>query len=129
MILDVAASEYTRQYNSIMAANTTLNVISIAFAILELVAMWKLFEKAGKPGWAAIIPIYNIIVMLEIAGMEWWYIFLFLIPVVNFIVAILIVLRFVKAYGKGTGFGILAIFFSPIMYAIMAFGNSQYQGN
>lgn len=102
--------------------------VSFALAILTIVAMWKLFKKAGKPGWAAIIPIYNIIVMLEIAGMPGWYVLLLLIPIVNVVISILIILRFVKAYGKGTGFGILTIFFAPIMYAIMAFGDAKYQG-
>ena len=102
--------------------------VSFALAILTIVAMWKLFKKAGKPGWAAIIPIYNIIVMLEIAGMPGWYVLLLLIPIVNVVIAILIILRFVKAYGKGTGFGILTIFFAPIMYAIMAFGDTKYVG-
>lgn len=102
--------------------------VSFALAILTIVAMWKLFKKAGKPGWAAIIPIYNIIVMLEIAGMPGWYVLLLLIPIVNVVISILIILRFVKAYGKGTGFGILTIFFAPIMYAIMAFGDTKYVG-
>ena len=103
-------------------------IIYLAILVLELVAMWKLYVKAGKPGWAAIIPIYNVLVMLEIAKKPWWYLLLMLIPIVNIVIAIMTTVAFVKAYGKGTGFAVLTLFFSPIMYPILAFGDSQYQG-
>ena len=103
-------------------------IIYLAVLVLELVAMWKLFVKAGKPGWAAIIPIYNVIVMLEIAKKEWWYVLLLFVPIVNFVVSIIITIAFVKAYGKDTGFAVLTIFFAPIMYPLLAFGDSKYVG-
>lgn len=103
-------------------------IIYLAVLVLELVAMWKLFEKAGKPGWAAIIPIYNVIVMLEIAKKEWWYVLLLFVPIVNLVVSIIITIAFVKAYGKDTGFAVLTIFFAPIMYPLLAFGDSKYVG-
>ena len=103
-------------------------IVYLAIIVLELVAMWKLFVKAGKPGWASIIPIYNVIVMLEIAKKPWWYLLLMLVPIVNFVIAIMVTIDFVKAYGKDTGFAVLTIFFAPIMYPILAFGDSQYQG-
>ena len=61
-------------------------VIAFAVAVLQIVAMWKLFNKAGKPGWASIVPVYNIIVLFEIIGYKWYYIFLFLlgwVPIVG----------------------------------------------
>lgn len=103
-------------------------VIYIALLVLELVSMWKLFVKAGRPGWASIVPIYNVIVMLDIAKKPWWYLLLMLIPFVNFVIAIMVTVAFVKAYGKDTGFAVLTIFFAPIMYPILAFGDSKYQG-
>lgn len=105
-----------------------VTIIYLAIMVLELVAMWKLYVKAGKPGWAAIIPIYNVIVMLQIAKKPWWYLLLMLVPIVNFVIGIITTIAFVKAYGKDTAFAVLTIFFAPIMYPILAFGNSEYQG-
>ena len=105
----------------------TVTVIYLAILVLELAAMWKLFVKAGKPGWASIIPIYNVIVMLDIAKKPWWYLLLMLIPIVNFVISIMVTIAFVKAYGKDTGFAVLTIFFAPIMLPILAFGDAQYQ--
>lgn len=121
--------EYSYSYNANMGSvSPVVWVIYIAILVLELVAMWKLYTKAGKPGWASIIPIYNVIVMLEIAKKPWWYLLLMLVPFVNFVIAIITTIAFVKSYGKDTGFAVLTIFFAPIMYPILAFGNSQYQG-
>lgn len=119
----------TYSYNAEPAQmSPVVTIIYLAIMILELVAMWKLYVKAGKPGWAAIIPIYNVIVMLEIAKKPWWYLLLMLIPIVNFVIAIIVTLNFVKAYGKDTAWGVLAIFFAPIIYPILAFGDSKYVG-
>ena len=70
-----------------------------------IVVMWKIFVKAGKPGWGCIVPIYSTILQLEIAGRPIWWIFLMLIPFVNIVVSIIVILDFAKAFGKGTGFG------------------------
>ena len=64
-----------------------------------------MFEKAGEAGWKSIIPIYNIIVLLKIVGREWWWVILFLIPIVGFIIWIIVALDLAKAFGRGTGFG------------------------
>lgn len=113
---------------SMQTMSPTASIISLIIAVVEIIAMWKLYVKAGKPGWAAIIPIYNVLVMIEIAKKPWWYLLLMLIPIVNFVIAIMITLDFVKAYGKDTVWGILAIFFAPIIYPILAFGDSKYVG-
>ena len=102
--------------------------LSLIISIIAIVSMWKLFTKAGKPGWAAIIPIYNILVMIEIAKKPWWYLLLLLVPIANIVISIIITLDFVKAYGKDTGFAVLTIFFAPIMYPLLAFGDSKYVG-
>lgn len=103
--------------------------VSMLVAVLMLVSMWKLYAKAGKPGWAAIVPVYNVIVMLEIVGRPLWWIFLFFIPLANFVAAIILMLDFAKAYGKSTGYGVLMLFFPVIMYPVLAFGkNTQYVG-
>jgi uncharacterized membrane protein YoaK (UPF0700 family) len=87
--------------------------------------LWKVFEKAGKPGWAAIVPIYNLIVLLEIAGKPAWWVILLLIPFVNIVVAIIMVLAIAKNFGKGAGFAIGLLLLGPIFYAILAWGDAR----
>ena len=104
-------------------------VIYLAIFVIMAVSMWKLFTKAGKPGWAAIVPFYNIIVELEIIGRPLWWIALLLIPFANFVVAIWVMYEFVRSYGKDTGYAVLTILFPIIMFPIMAFGKStRYVG-
>jgi hypothetical protein len=102
--------------------------LSFAVMILFIVSLWVVFTKAGKPGWASIVPVYNIIVMLEIAGKPVWWILLFLIPVVDFVFLIWALNVFVKSYGKGVGFTIGMLFLSPIFLPILAFGDAKYVG-
>lgn len=87
-----------------------------------------MFTKAGKPGWASIIPIYNLIVLVEIVGRPFWWIVLMLIPCVNVIVAILMSLDMAKSFGKGPGFGIGLALLPMIFYPILGFGDAVYQG-
>lgn len=100
--------------------------------VLLIIAMWKIFTKAGKPGWASIIPIYNIVVMFQIIGLNPWLLLLYLIPVVNFVVAIVFSImqasRLSKAFGKGTGFAFGLFFLNPIFLLILGFGDSKYIG-
>lgn len=95
-------------------------------AIIILVAMWKIYTKAGKPGWAAIIPIYNTIVMLQIVKRPIWWILLLLIPFVNIVVLIVLYYDLAKAFGKGIGFTLLILLLPFIAYPILGFGQSEY---
>jgi len=92
------------------------------------VAMWKVFTKAGEPGWASIIPIYNLYIWCKIVGRPWWWILLMLIPFVNFIVAIILCIDLAKSFGKGVGFGIGLALLGIIFFPILGFGSAQYQG-
>ena len=103
-------------------------VIYLALVVLVIAGFWKTFEKAGKPGWGAIVPIYNLVLLLEIAGKPIWWILLFLIPFVNFIVVILVSIEVAKNFGKGTGFGLGLAFLGFIFYPILGFGDAKYQG-
>jgi len=103
-------------------------VIAMIVAVVLLVAWWKIFTKAGKPGWAAIIPIYNVIVMLQVVGRPVWWIILFLVPFVNIIIEIIVFLDLAKSFGKSTGFGIGLILLNPIFTLILAFGDAEYKG-
>src|SRR6476620_10565425 len=104
-----------------------MTIFWLAVVVLMVASMWKLFQKAGEPGWAAIVPIYNFIVLLKIAGKPAWWIVLMFIPFVNLIVAIIAALAVARNFGKGTGFGLGLAFLAPIFYPILAFGDSRYQ--
>ncbi|MBV8547119.1 MAG: signal peptidase I [Acidobacteria bacterium] len=99
----------------------------IVIVLLVVIGMWKVFVKAGKPGWAAIIPIYNMIVLLEIAGKPLWWIILLLIPFVNFIVAIILLIAVARNFGKGIGFALGLLLLPFIFYPILGFGDARYQ--
>lgn len=103
-------------------------VIALAFWVLMIVAMWKIFTKAGQPGWASIIPFYNVYILLKIAGKPGWWLILFLIPFVNFIMFIIVSLSIAKAFGKGAGFGVGLFLLSFVFYPILAFSDATYQG-
>lgn len=100
----------------------------LALGIVVLVAWWKIFTKAGKPGWAAIIPVYNIIVLLEITGRPIWWIALYLIPLVNLGIAIVVNIDLAKSFGKSAGFGVGLVLLSFIFYPILGFGDARYLG-
>ena len=103
-------------------------ILYLAVLILVLAGLWKVFEKAGKPGWAALIPIYNIYVLCLIAGRPGWWLLLFLIPFVNIVVSILVSLDVAKKFGKGLGFGLGLAFLGFIFWPILGFGDARYQG-
>ena len=105
-----------------------LALIWLVLVIGAIAGMWKTFDKAGKPGWAAIVPIYNIIVMLEIAGKPIWWIILFLIPLVNLVVAILTMIAFAARFGKSAGFGVGLALLGFVFFPILGFGDAQYTG-
>lgn len=113
-------------------------VIAIAVAVVSIIAMWKIFTKAGKPGWAAIIPVYNLVVLYQIVGMNpLWLLVLIgmIIPFVNFIAAIvffvltiLVDIKLAKAFGKSGAFAVGLVFLPFIFQCILAFDKSEYQG-
>ncbi len=103
-------------------------VIELALIVVVVAGMWQTFVKAGQPGWAVLIPIYNIVVLMQIAGKPVWWILLMLIPLVNFVVSIIVMVAVAENFGKGTGFGIGLAFLPFIFYPILGFGDAQYRG-
>lgn len=103
-------------------------LIYIVLIVFYVWCAWKIFVKAGKPGWAAIIPIYNILVELEIVGKPWYWLLLMLIPIVNIVLGIIITFRMAKVFGHGVGFGFGLLFLSFIFIPILAFDSSKYLG-
>ncbi len=115
-------------YSYSYQASPFMTVVYLAVAVLGIVAMWKIFEKAGEPGWAAIIPFYNLYVLFKITwGNGWKFLFL-LIPIANFVFLIITMVKLAKAFGKSGGFAVGLIFLSVIFYCILAFGDAQYIG-
>lgn len=109
-------------------ANLIVGVIYLVIVILMIAGLWKTFEKAGEPGWGAIIPFYNVYLMCKIAGRPGWWIILFLIPCVGVIIAIIVAIDIAKNFGKGAGFGLGLAFLSFIFYPILGFGDARYLG-
>jgi len=104
-------------------------IFYVAIIVLMIASMWKIYAKAGQPGWAAIVPIYNIIVLLQIVKKPLWWIILCLIPLVNIIILIIIYNELSKAFGKGPGFTVGLILLGIIFFPILAFGDAKYMGN
>ena len=95
-------------------------LIVMAVSILMIIAMWRIFTKAGKPGWASLVPIYNMVVMMQIVGRPEWQVVLMFLPFAHIYISIVLPLDLAKSFGKTTGFGVLMIFFPAIMYPILA---------
>jgi hypothetical protein len=102
-------------------------IVYLALLVFGLITMWKLFTKAGQPGWASIVPIYNVIVMLQIAGKPGWWILLLLIPIVQIVIGIMVTISLAKNFGKEVGFAIGMILLPIIFYPILAFGSAKYE--
>jgi hypothetical protein len=103
-------------------------LVYLVIGIVVLVAYWKIFTKAGKPGWGCLIPIYNMILGLEICGRPIWWIILLFIPLVNFVVAIILIFDLARVFGKGVGFGFGLLLLGFIFIPILGFGDARYVG-
>ncbi len=109
------------------ALQSVSGFFGLVWYVLLVVAFWKVFSKAGYPGWLAIIPIVNVFVLVKIAGFSAWLGLLYIIPIVNIIFYIIVVLRVGKGFGKGAVFSIFLLWiFSAIGFLILGFGSSTY---
>ena len=103
-------------------------IFSLIFSILAIVGLWKMFVKAGEPGWKSIIPLYNAYIMFKLVWGKGWMFLLLLIPIVDIVIYIMFSWKLAKAYGKGAGMGILCILLPSIAYIVLGFGNAEYIG-
>tara|TARA_B100001175_G_C18956281_1_gene378368 strand:- start:91 stop:438 length:348 start_codon:yes stop_codon:yes gene_type:complete len=111
-----------------MEALAFILLIYIGIIILIIISQWKIFTKANKPGWASLIPIYNGLVLLQIIGKPWWWLLLFLIPIVNLVFAIWMTNLLSKSFGKDEGFTIGLILLPIIFLPILGLGSAEYSG-
>lgn len=118
--------DYMESVNELVNGQT--GTFGLIFYIVSVIALWKVFNKAGEPGWTAFIPILNVYKICKIADGNGFKFILFFIPVVNVVYAILVNIRMAKAFGKSTAFGIGLIFLNIIFVYILAFGDAQYIG-
>jgi hypothetical protein len=118
-----------RAFGDFMFYMKVMGAVSFVIGIFFIICMWSLFAKANRPGWASIVPIYNTIVLLDIAGKPWWWLFLLIIPFVNIVILILVMVGLANNFGKGTGFALGLLFLGFIFFPILAFGSSQYIGD
>ena len=107
---------------------STMLVLIGAVYLFFLVATWKLYSKASRPGWASLIPIYSTVVFCQVCGRSGWLTLALMIPGVNVIVSIMLTVDLARVFGRGAGMVLGLIFLSPIFFPILAFGSSRYVG-
>ncbi len=129
------ASENKAAIGALAALGAVFFLAMLAVALVTLVGMWKVFTKAGQPGWAVLIPIYNIIVLLRIAGLQWYWVFapfVAIIPILGWIAyivwAVWVHHRISTRFGQGVGFTVGLTLLSPIFWLILGFGSAKYVG-
>lgn len=137
-------AQYTTDYNYSYSTGTTSGstmsagatavfvVFYLAIIVFMLITLWKIYVKAGRPGWAAIVPVYNSWVLFEIVGYPGWWAILSFVPLVNIFPAIMMLISYyklAKLFGKSDGFAVCNIFFGIITMPMLAFGSAQFQGN
>ncbi len=115
-------------FAAIAAMGMGATLVSLALSIVMIIAIWKMFAKAGQPGWAILIPIYSAIVFLKAAGKPGWWFLLMLIPVVNIVILIMTYAGLSKCFGRGVGTTIGLILLGPIFFMILGFGSAEYVG-
>ena len=103
-------------------------LVYLAVIVLEIAGWWMILAKAGRPGWGAIIPFYNIYLYCKVAGRPGWWLILFLIPIVNIVIAFVVFIDVARKFGKGAGFGVGLTLLSFIFAPILGFGDATYIG-
>lgn len=104
-------------------------LVGLVLVILQIAALWRVFGKAGRPGWAAIIPFYNVYVLCKVAGRPGWWLVLYIVPIVNIVISIIVSIDVAKAFGKGGAFGFFLLWlFGIIGFPILGFGSATYRG-
>ncbi len=113
----------------LLAMGGIMTLVILAICVVFIIGMWKVFVKAGQPGWAVLIPIYNVYILLKIAGRPAWWILLCLIPLVNIVIGAIVSIDIAKSFGQSAVFGVVLLFLlGGIGYLVLGFGNYRYVG-
>lgn len=129
--------DYSYEYTSLETSSSAggmivYMIIMLAVAVFSIVAMWKVFKKAGKEGWAALIPIYNLVVLFQISGIDpkklFWFLLPFIGQIIVFVYLIMAYIKLAKAFGKSSGFAAGLMFLNVVFMGILAFDDSVYSG-
>lgn len=115
------------QSNGSGAAGAIVLLVYLAILVATLAGIWKTFDKADQPGWAAIVPFYNYYVMIKVAQRPAWWLLLYFVPLVNLIPSIIVPIDIAKNFGKGTGFGLGLVFLPFVFFPMLGFGDATYQ--
>lgn len=119
----------TTSYSTGRSPGGAFLIIVLAIVVFYVAAFWRVFAKAGEPGWGALIPIYNVYLYCRVAGRPEWWVILFFIPLVNVVIALILAQDIARAFGKSAGFGIGLWILSFIFVPILAFGPSEFSGH
>jgi hypothetical protein len=111
------------------AAATVILLFQLALVGVQVAGMWTVFEKANYAGWKAIVPIYNLYVMLQIGENRWWWLLLLVVPVVNLYAVYKIHAGVARSFGRGIGFGLGLAFLGILFFPLMGFGDYQYRNS
>jgi len=101
----------------------------LAFLVLVIAGFWKTFEKAGRPGWASIVPVYNIYVLVKVAGRPGWWLILLFLPFVNIVASAIVCVDVARNFGKGTVFGVGLWLFPFVLFPVLGFGDATYNAS
>ncbi len=105
---------------------TIVMLVWLAICLTVIAGIWRVFTKAGEPGWGVLIPIYNFYLLCKIAQRPGWWLILMFVPVVNLIVGIVLSIDIARHFGKGAGFGVGLAFLGIVFYPILGFGSAEY---
>jgi hypothetical protein len=122
------ASRFIQDGGTAATGSLFNNLVTVFFAILTMAGMWQVFVKAGQPGWAAIVPFYNLYVLLQIVGRPTSWMILLLIPFANLIFLILLLVDLAKSFGKDGWYGLGLTFLPFTFFPMLGFGDAQYVG-
>ena len=123
--IDMDLAQYTTSSSGSAGGLFLYFLVIYAIAVIPF---WVIFTKAGQPGWPALIPIYDLYILLKVVGRPGWWLILYFIPLVNIVILIVVYNDLSKSFGHGVGFTLGLIFLSLIFLYILAFGSSTYRG-
>ncbi len=123
-----AGGQSTPGADGLLGGGIVMVVVYLLLVGFMLFCMWQIFVKAGEPGWAAIVPIYNVMILSKICGRGEVFGLLLFVPCVGIVIAVLLALDLAKVFGKSAGFGIGLLLLGIVFYPMLAFGSAEYVG-